>query len=58
MDIQKLIQVIADVLGAKKQNDDSSSLLGQVLTTAREVQEDGGDETLAEASPQVILYRS
>jgi len=50
MDIQKLIQVIADVFGGKKQTDDSSSLLGQVLTTAREAQEDGGDETPAKVS--------
>ena len=52
MDIQKLIQVIADVFGAKKQTGDSSALLGQVLTTAREAREDGGDDTPAEASPQ------
>ena len=52
MDIQKLIQVIADVFGGKKQTGDTSSLLGQVLTTAREAQEDGGDETPAEVSPQ------
>ena len=52
MDIQKLIQVIADVFGGKKQTGDSSSLLGQVLTTAREAREDGGDDTPAEASPQ------
>ena len=52
MDIQKLIQVIADVFGGKKQTGDTSSLLGQVLTTAREAQEDGGDETPAKASPQ------
>ena len=36
MDIQKIIQVITDVFGAKKQTGDSSALLGQVLTTARE----------------------
>ena len=52
MDIQKLIQVIADVFGGKKQTGDTSSLLGQVLTTAREAQEDGGDETPAKVSPQ------
>ena len=52
MDIQKLIQVIADVFGGKKQTGDTSSLLGQVLTTAREAQEDGGDDTPAETSPQ------
>ena len=45
MDIQKLIQVISDIFGGKKQTGDTSSLLGQVLTTAREAQEDGGDET-------------
>ena len=52
MDIQKLIQVIADVFGGKKQTGDTSSLLGQVLTTAREAQEDGGDEPPAKVSPQ------
>ena len=52
MDIQKLIQVISDLFGGKKQTGDTSSLLGQVLTTAREAQEDGGDETPAEVSPQ------
>jgi len=52
MDIQKLIQVIADVFGGKKQTGDTSSLLGQVLTTAREAQEDGVDETPAKVSPQ------
>ena len=52
MDIQKLIQVIADVFGGKKQTGDTSSLLGQVLTTAREAQEDGGDETPAKVSQQ------
>jgi hypothetical protein len=52
MDMQKLIQVIADVFGGKKQTGDTSSLLGQVLTTAREAQEDGGDETPAKVSPQ------
>ena len=52
MDIQKLIQVIADVFGGKKQTGDTSSLLGQVLTTAKEAQEDGGDETPAKVSPQ------
>ena len=52
MDIQKLIQVIADVFGGKKQTGDTSSLLGQVLTTAREAQENGGDESPAKVSPQ------
>ena len=52
MDIQKLIQVIADVFGGKKQTGDTSSLLGHVLTTAREAQEDGGDEPPAKVSPQ------
>jgi len=52
MDIQKLIQVISDLFGGKKQTGDTSSLLGQVLTTAREAQEDGGDETPAKVSPQ------
>ena len=52
MDIQKLIQVIADVFGGKKQTGDTSSLLGQVLTTAKEAQEYGGDEPPAKVSPQ------
>ena len=52
MDIQKLIQVIADVFGGKKQTGDTSSLLGQVLTTAREAQEDGGDEPQPRSHPK------
>ena len=44
MDIQKIIQVIADVFASKKQKGDPMSLLGQVLTTARETRDGGGDD--------------
>ena len=44
MDIQKIIQVIADVFASKKRNDAPSSILNQVLTATRETRDDGGDD--------------
>ncbi len=42
MDIQKIIQVIADLFASKKRGDAPSSMLNQVLTATRETRDDGG----------------
>ena len=44
MDIQKIIQVIADLFASKKRGDAPSSMLNQVLTATRETRDDGGDD--------------
>ena len=44
MDIQKIIQVIADLFASKKRGDAPSSMLNQVLTATRETRNDGGDD--------------
>jgi hypothetical protein len=44
MDIQRIIQVIADLFASKKRGDASSSMLNQVLTATRETRDDGGDD--------------
>jgi len=44
MDIQKIIQVIADLFASKKRGDAPSSMLKQVLTATRETRDDGGDD--------------
>ena len=40
MDIQKIIQVIADLFASKKRGDAPSSMLKQVLTATRETRDD------------------
>jgi len=44
MDIQRIIQVIADLFASKKRGDAPSSMLNQVLTATRETRDDGGDD--------------
>jgi len=44
MDIQKIIQVIADLFASKKRDDAPNSMLNQVLTATRETRDDGGDD--------------
>jgi hypothetical protein len=44
MDIQRIIQVIADLFASKKRGDVPNSMLNQVLTATRETRDDGGDD--------------
>jgi hypothetical protein len=44
MDIQRIIQVIADLFASKKRGDAPNSMLNQVLTATRETRDDGGDD--------------
>jgi len=44
MDIQRIIQVIADLFASKKRGDAPNSMLNQVLTATRETGDDGGDD--------------
>ena len=44
MDVQKIIQIIADLFASKKRGDAPSSMLNQVLTATRETRDDGGDD--------------
>ena len=49
MDIQKIIQLIADLFTSKKRGDAPSAMLSQVLTVAKDI----GDDDPAEAQSEV-----
>ena len=55
MDIQKIIQIIADLFTSKKRGDAPSAMLSQVLTAAKDIGDDEchDDPTEAQSGAKV-----
>ena len=51
MDVQKIIQALADLFTSKKRGDAPSAVLSQVVTAARDMRDDKGHDDLPEAQP-------